>query len=289
MPALQDNLPGLTITPPSPIIPDTNAFNTINLSPIIQLPGHDPLTTTLTPDQLATLFPTLHIYILPSQPTIALLPAGSTTHRGLSTALSVTEENLTHPGRAFHLAVDELLETYQTLAYLGNAPNTPVMQVLSQHIIALFDDGLTLVELDAVWALRDYAFTQYLLAQLIARLGVFCQVVMEWFEDPVFLASYQDMHEQERRVVDGQYEIVKWISRDPEMRSRVSEAHDKSRREEEEKVKAQRRRRMYGQRKTEEERRKVYGYRKGKRWLAKSAVKCFEGTLDVVDEEVPGL
>ncbi|KAF2865303.1 hypothetical protein BDV95DRAFT_612699 [Massariosphaeria phaeospora] len=173
-----------TSAPPSPALPPTSASATDLIveeshastssncitSPILQVPNHDPITTTLTPLELSILLPTLHIYILPHHPSIALLPASTTSHTGLLTALRWRETELHDPTSEIPITVPGLIQMYQSLAFLGLPPSSRELLALNAQITAEMRTGLCLAEYKAIWALRALPFTERFIGLLLRGL-----------------------------------------------------------------------------------------------------------------------
>jgi hypothetical protein len=136
---------------------------------MIVIPGCLPITTTLTPSELGDLLPTLHIFIEPSLPGMALLPAANVSHQGLEQALRWREaDGDTFTGMQSNLI--EIVQIYQALAYLGNKRNSQTLRPLECILRAAFEEGFLLEECQHLWALRHYPFTEKWIDIMIRQL-----------------------------------------------------------------------------------------------------------------------
>ena len=126
---------------------------------MIMIPGKEPITTTLTPEELTKLLPTLHTYIEPSQPSVVNLPANSIYYDGLVRALRWREAGDTKfPG--IQGKVVEFIQNHQALAFLGNKPEERPLALIAKGIQQEIQRGLGLEEVQGIWALRHYLFTE---------------------------------------------------------------------------------------------------------------------------------
>lgn len=139
------------------------------LTPILIIPDNEPITTTLTPKQVAELLPSIHIYLDPHNPIVALLPAVSVSYKGLVHALRWREADIAEH-HDMQRDLTECIEMYQALAFLGNNPDSDVLQLLEDTIQAEIERGLDLEEVQAIWGLRYYPFTDRFIKSMLRRL-----------------------------------------------------------------------------------------------------------------------
>ncbi|KAF2272921.1 uncharacterized protein EI97DRAFT_194702 [Westerdykella ornata] len=182
----------------------------LTLTPLITLPGHTPISTTLTPRQLSLLFPTLHIWMLPSNPLIALLPHNSTTHHGLTTILRWTEHQLLHPHAAFEADLATLIAVHQALAFLGNGPEKHIMRSLDAHIRAEMADELALQDIADLWALRYLPFAEPWIRLLLRHLVAFCRRVEAKFKHPSLPARLRKSRALRCETRD-EFRVLHWL------------------------------------------------------------------------------
>lgn len=184
--ALMSNPPDVFFSPPkvlvSPPSPLTHMFTIYDqsqatksakniTSPLLVIPGHEPITTTLTPQQLSDLMPTLHIYIHELYPAVALLPAASLSYNGVQKALRWREaDDAQYQGIKSDLV--EFIEIYQALAYLGNNPNSHNLVQLDEAIRAEISQGLHFSEVQKIWDLRHLPFTEHFITAMMKQLVI---------------------------------------------------------------------------------------------------------------------
>ena len=195
-------------------------------SPVIIVPGHDPITTNLTPTQLSTLLPTLHHYIVPYQPSVALLPAYGISHIGLITALRWRECEIAaqagHHNKGVETSLAGLIQIHAALRFLGNTPKSPIIIALLQQIVAELDDPLTL-DIDdfrSVWELRHLPFTDRFV-QIALEGIVIAQSKVGELMGYLRRQDRAGANDDVREWVADQLEVREWVESDAELRERV--------------------------------------------------------------------
>lgn len=159
--------PDFFVSPPQPHALTTSQARI--LSPMIIVPGHSPITTTLSPSQLLEFLPTLHTYIKPSLPGIAFLPASSVSHKGLEQALRWETVSGSFSGTGTNLV--EVVQIYQALLFLGNKPTGQFLRPLEGIIQGEVEKGFLLEACQAPWGLRDLPFTGKWIDLMFRRLA----------------------------------------------------------------------------------------------------------------------
>jgi hypothetical protein len=214
----------LRSSPPSIFItaPVLHAFTTSQariISPMIVIPGCLPITTTLTPSELEDLLPTLHIFIEPSFPGMAPIPAASVSHHGLEQALRWREADVeTFTGMSSDLI--GIVQIYQALAYLGNKPNSQNLQPLECMIRAAFGEGFLLEECQHLWALRHYPFTGKWIDLMFRRLVIEYQIMAaDETADLLFWGRLEADEELRARYIEL-LSILQWIDKDRDLLQR---------------------------------------------------------------------
>lgn len=218
--------PNCFVTPPTPrhqqYTPHATTSPVRITSPIILIPGNDPLSTTLTPKQLGELLPTLHVYIEPSHPSLALLPATGVSYTGLQSALRWREAEYQDAAEDRTCMLDEMVQIYQSLAFLGHRPTSRTLLALSKMIRTEIADGISLGEFADIWALRHLPFTECFVDDVVARLAK----VSMWLDTAVGdtprfqarVAADDQFAEQMQNLV----EIMRWVNGDAELMLRVA-------------------------------------------------------------------
>lgn len=189
-------------------------------SPMILIPGHEPLSTTLNMFQLTELLPTLHMYIDASLPSLALLPATGISFTGLKAALRWREAELECPGDETISTLSEIVQIYQSLAFLGNNSNGRTLQALTRMIQAEIDQGMSLEGYHDLWALRHLPFTELFIKAMIVRLVHVATDITEVVARPDFQTTVNE-NERLRRHVEGTLNILKWIYEEDDLKRRV--------------------------------------------------------------------
>lgn len=209
--------PEVFITAPQPHALTTSQARI--LSPIIVIPGHSPIITTLTPSELHQFLPNLHIYIEPSLPGIALLSAASVSHVGLEQALRWREaDNESYTG--MHSNLLEIIHIYQALAFMGNKPTSQNLRPLERIIRGAFEEDFLLEELQHLWTLRHLPFTEKWVDLMIRRLATEIETMeAEGPVDVVFEGRLEADEELRAKYVEL-YSIFKWIDKDEELLQR---------------------------------------------------------------------
>lgn len=213
--ALRSSPPEIFVTPPSPEVCSTIDMDQVS-APILIIPGHDPIITTLTSGQMIDLFPTVHIHFDHRYPAVALLPAASVSYKGLVYALRWREADISQ-GHGTKRNLTECIEIYQALAFLGNRQDSEVLQPLGNIILAEIEQGLIFEDVQGIWRLRHYPFTERFITSMLREL----------------VDEYDDMSEEEisfhgRTSADAEIEkmaaeaaaIFEWLGKENELRER---------------------------------------------------------------------
>lgn len=213
-------------------VPHASTSSARITSPMLIIPGYAPISTTLTPDQLDELLPTLRIYIDSAFPSIALLPAVGVSHHGLEQALRWREADIAqqHNGKESDLV--EFVEICQALAFLGNGPTSRTLWSLERVLRAAFEDSLTLEECQQLWALRHLPFTEKWIDSMLRRLAT----------EGEYPATTEEMNElfyHGRLETDKELHVIwmevlsifKWIFEDKELLQRFKCMQAKSKME----------------------------------------------------------
>ncbi|KAF2689413.1 hypothetical protein K458DRAFT_400176 [Lentithecium fluviatile CBS 122367] len=227
--------PDMLVTPPTPSprsragpnamynLPHASTSSARIISPIILIPGHDPLCTTLTPQQLSELLPTLHIYIVPSQPSLAILPAAGISCIGLRKALLWREADIQGPGEVLESNLSELVQIFQALTFLGNKSTSRNLWPLGKMIMSEINNGLSLTEYQDLWALRYLPFTEAFIKAIVKRLALMESGLAKWSEHP----SFQWMRDNDAvfaRKVDVAIWILRWVYESGNLTQKVQRA-----------------------------------------------------------------
>ncbi|KAL1605405.1 hypothetical protein SLS60_004954 [Paraconiothyrium brasiliense] len=179
------------------------------ISPMLVIPGYQPITTTLAPSQLGQLLPTLHSYIDPGLPNIALLPAVSLSHNGLKQALRWREAEIEQGGyEGMESNLVEVIQIYQALAFLGNKPTSQGLRSLDRVIRAAFGEGLLLEECQQMWALRYLPHTEKWIDLMFRRLATDYELAFH---------GRLEADEELRAVCMDILSIFEWIDEDDEL------------------------------------------------------------------------
>ncbi|KAF9737952.1 hypothetical protein PMIN01_03235 [Paraphaeosphaeria minitans] len=209
--------PEIFVAPPQPHAVTTSQARI--LSPMIIIPGNSPITTTLTPSQLQELLPTLHIYIEPSLPSLALLPSSSVSHPGLEQALRWREAD--HgPYTGIHANLIEVVQVYQALSFLGNKPSGQFLRPLERVIRGAFEKGFLLEECEALWDLRHLRYMENWIDLMVRRLATdFETMVADGTSEFVFEGRLEADEELSAKYAEY-LSIFSWIDADKELKLR---------------------------------------------------------------------
>ncbi|KAF2257082.1 hypothetical protein BU26DRAFT_558498 [Trematosphaeria pertusa] len=200
-------------------------------SPIIFIPSHEPLSTTLTIAQLAELLPTLHIYVEPSHPSVAILPAAGISYTGLQSALRWREAEFYQPGAGQVSTLVEMVEIYQALSFLGNKPISRSLWLLHKMIQREIKQGLALEEYQDIWALRHFPFTECFVKAIITRIAKMGAALVDVADKPEF----QQMLERDEVLqsrIEASMQILSWVNREEGLRGKVERMRERLEREE---------------------------------------------------------
>jgi hypothetical protein len=228
---------------------------------MIQLPGHVPLATTLTTQQLTALFPFLKRYSL-YDPDVALLPKESMTYHGLETAIRWTEQWLRHPTFEFELDVIAGVEMYHAMYFLGRKSTDTHMKYIRKLIRAAILDGIELDEVAALWRLRKFTGAATFIRCLVKYLANVKQELEDNFSQPSNRVSVDDTSKLlvVSEDIIAAMAVISWAERKEELWNRVEVAQT---------LKSMQKNNLKNLRK--------YGYfkKKGKgvQWIANSAVQ----------------
>lgn len=226
-------------------------------SPMIIIPGHEPLKTSLNPQQLADLLPTLHTYVDAHTPSLALLPAVGISYAGLLSALRWREADIGHRNASnMRSTLPRCIEMYQALAALGNKLSSRTLWLLNRMIQAELNTPLSLSEFRYVWSLRTLPYTERFVSVAVAQLS----------RTYVRAANASQMTYVQADVVpSSEMEgVLTWVNQEPELVQKIECMQLQMG------LKAKRER--VGRRKRPQR--------------ARSAVKLFKTTLTTVSEEV---
>ncbi|KAF2258723.1 hypothetical protein CC78DRAFT_586752 [Lojkania enalia] len=256
--------PQVLLTPPSPIHAQTTNLRIV--SPILHIPDHPPITTTLTRTQLTILFPTLHIFILPSHPSIALLPANSITYTGVSNALKWYEADVKDSSTLFISTIDGTVEIYQALAFMGNNVKGDLLGYLFSQIEKEIGGSVCLDDIKDVWKLRSLPFTEGVMRLVVRRLA---RALLARNSPKVQgdLTKRLDAEGGFEQVIEDEERVWDWVKSEPYLAGQVVRVMGRMEKERKRAVRtspAKRVRRMVRKR---------------------SAVNCFESVLQTVEEE----
>ncbi|KAF2116829.1 hypothetical protein BDV96DRAFT_35953 [Lophiotrema nucula] len=252
-------VPIVLVTPPTPR-PEAISTNTRITSPVILVPYHTHITTTLTPAQLGTLLPTLHMYILPAHPSIAILPANSISHFGLSDALRWYECDVFQPGASYNFTLNGLVESYAALAFLGQKIGGYILNAFEQQFSDEIAKGCSLEEIQDIWSLRHLPFTEKFVGMIVNTLAVHSIEFSKMINTRKFQQRAETDLELQRQL-ELEVRIWEWVDGERQLKARVEKAVGMM----------------------EKEKRKVT--RNSKLRRIRSAVRLFRTDLDTVAEE----
>ncbi|KAF2655807.1 hypothetical protein K491DRAFT_715950 [Lophiostoma macrostomum CBS 122681] len=254
-----------------------STFPLITVSPIIHLPGHAPLTTTLTPQELSYIFPTLHIYLLPHTPLIASLPSACITHRGLLLALQWHEASMSNVANTFSATFPELIEVCQCLMYFGARPSSDTnLAFMHERIKECTSAGLCREEVEALWSVRLLPFLAPFVTLMVKMVVGYARFSVEIARNKALKWEIQADAELLRGCM-AEEDVLRFVEREPEFRERVDEYAVQERERDRKVMREVMLRDRYG-----------YIRRKGcgVTFLAKSAVSCAQTELEVVWEQL---
>ncbi|KAJ4297761.1 hypothetical protein N0V90_005656 [Kalmusia sp. IMI 367209] len=264
---LRSSPPEIFVSPPTPVNATKSMYNIPRAissaecitSPLIVISGYEPLTTTLTLQQLTELLPTLHIYIEPQYPSIALLPAAGVSYNGLKSALHWREADLEQRSEDMESTLPLAIEMYQALAFLGNKPMSRTLRLLERKIQGEIDEDLSLCEYQHLWELRHLPFTERFICAILAQLaGIDARITAIALEIG-HQAQFNGDRELEALFNELLY-VLSWVECDEELRQRVARMQEKM------ELQAKRERAH------------------AKRWFGKSAVQGYRPALGTVRE-----
>ncbi|KAF2745836.1 hypothetical protein M011DRAFT_469095 [Sporormia fimetaria CBS 119925] len=181
------------------------------------------------------------MYMLPSNPFVALLPAGSVTREGVDRAVRWMELDRSEDSTAIDATLDQFLEIHQALAFLGNGEKESIMQTLDSHIRTEWEGRLSLAEVKDLWALRHLPFTEPYMSLLLNKLALFCRRTVDLI-DKVKAQQKDRVYPELLEQLASDIEILRWVRDDEELFREVDE-RDRKMQEEATRVPAQKTRR----------------------------------------------
>jgi hypothetical protein len=229
--------PKVVVTPPSPTITsvllptlDTILHASTSslrvLSPIIFIPGHEPLTTTLTPQELFELLPTLRTYIEPAYPSVAILPSVGISYTGLQMALLWREADLYGSTGELESDLSELIQIYQALAYLGNKATSRALWSLNKMILSEINEGLTLGEYQELWALHSLPFTEPFIKAIVKRLALLEMTVAD-IMDRLDSQWLQDRDDEFAHMFETAVCTLRWVNKERSLKKKIEHMRSK--------------------------------------------------------------
>jgi hypothetical protein len=227
----------------------------------------------------------LYIYLLPHNLTVALLPAGCVSHRGLELALRWQEKVGPNPSTKLSGELHELVAVYQAQAYLGQSRESPIQRVLSENIEEMMDQELNIQDMQDVWLLKDLTMIEPFMRSLADTLTCICLQHFLNLDRPGFKDMYK-FSAKLRATVREKEEIVRWLANDKELLDRVMEWHDSTAKAMEAKKRHDKKQERSTKACSTTSARKRYVVRSkgGRKRVAKSAVECFRTSLTTVWE-----
>jgi hypothetical protein len=165
---------------------------------MILVPGHKPLLTTLTTQQLFELFPKLNLYIESSNPGLAVLPAsvpgldvsGIVSYTGVAQALRHREAQLSNSETGSSLA--GLIEEYSALRYLGQKATSRIAWSLGKIIHSAIANEMCLEEYQEIWALRVMPSTESFINAMVNKLAKFLSDLWQLLRMPVVRQAIEE-------------------------------------------------------------------------------------------------
>lgn len=220
--ALRSSLPGVSSTPHSPEPLSTSveysstdtALSDRIVPSVLVVPEHESIISTLGHEQFTELLPTLHIYMNPLRPNVAVIPADLVSYNGLIQALRWREAD---DSQSMQGSLAECIEIYQALSFFGNKTDSQSLRLLEELIQAEIEGGLSLADVQNIWSLRRYPCTDRFVNSMLKQLVADREMTED--NDTIFFGRTSADAELDELLAETAA-IFQWIEEDQELGKR---------------------------------------------------------------------